>query len=68
MAPLKGLMDTLKNARYRAPEPVFCPSCKGHRIKLKESYGILPRTYRCEDCGYEGPFVLELEPEDEEPR
>ncbi|MFH2111966.1 MAG: hypothetical protein ABIJ47_11990 [Candidatus Bathyarchaeota archaeon] len=68
MAPLKGLMDTLKSTKYRAPNPVFCPNCRSHRVKLKESYGILPHTYRCEDCGYEGPLVLELEPEEEEPR
>lgn len=68
MKPLEGIMDTLRKARHRPPNPVFCPNCRSHKIKLKESYGILPRIYRCEDCGYEGPLVLELEPEEDEPR
>jgi hypothetical protein len=37
-------------------------------MRAVESYGILPRNYRCEDCGYQGPLTLELEPEEEEPR
>ena len=68
MALIKGLVDALKNARYRAPEPVFCPQCRSHKVKLKESYGILPRAYHCENCGYEGPLILELEPEEEDSR
>ena len=35
--------------------------------KLKESFGILPQMYHCENCDYEGPLILELEPEEEEP-
>jgi predicted RNA-binding Zn-ribbon protein involved in translation (DUF1610 family) len=68
MAPLKGLLDTLKSATFRPPNPVFCPNCRSHKVRLKESYGILPRCYRCEDCGYEGPLVLELEQGEEDPR
>ena len=68
MASLKGLIDTLKRTRHRTLKPVFCPNCRSHRVKLKESYGMLPPTYSCVDCGYEGTLVLELEPEEEEPR
>ena len=68
MALIKGMVDALKSARYRAPEPVFCPQCRSYKVKLKESYGILPRVYHCENCGYEGPLILELEPEEEDSR
>jgi predicted RNA-binding Zn-ribbon protein involved in translation (DUF1610 family) len=60
---LKGLSDRLFKVRHRAPTPVFCPKCKSHKIKLKESYGILPHVYKCNECGYEGHLVLELEEE-----
>ena len=39
--------------------------CNSPRIRLKESYGILPQIYHCEDCGYEGHVILELEPEED---
>ena len=63
MPGLKGLADKLFKVRHRAPRPVFCPNCRSHKIKLKESYGILPHVYRCSECGYEGSLVLELEEE-----
>jgi len=68
MGSLQGILDAFRSARHRAPSPVFCPNCKSHRMRTMESYGILPRSYRCEDCGYQGPLALELEPEEEEPR
>ncbi len=61
---IKGVLNTLKEARHSSPRPVFCPKCKSHRVRLKESYGILPHTYNCQDCGYEGTLVLELEIEE----
>lgn len=60
---LKGLADKLFKVRHRAPRPFFCPKCSSHKIKLKESYGILPQVYRCSECGYEGSLILELEEE-----
>ena len=63
MPGLKGLSDKLFKIRHRAPRPVFCPKCGGHKMKLKEGYGILPYMYRCTECGYEGPLVLEIEEE-----
>jgi predicted RNA-binding Zn-ribbon protein involved in translation (DUF1610 family) len=45
---------------------MFCPNCQSPKIKIRESYGILPQMYYCEECGYEGHLILELEPEDEE--
>ncbi len=36
-------------------------------MRSSESYGILPQKYVCDDCGYEGNIVLELEEEDPEP-
>lgn len=59
------IIEILKKSKHSSPKPVFCPSCNSPKIRLKESYGILPQLYHCENCGYEGTLVLELEPEDE---
>jgi len=63
---LDDILDILKKSKHQRPRPVFCPNCQSPKIKLKESYGILPQMYHCEKCGYEGPLILELEPEDSE--
>jgi len=63
---LKGLWETLKLVRHRKPQPKFCPKCKGHNIYPVSLFGILPTTYRCRDCGYEGVLVLEVDREPEE--
>ena len=67
MSRLKEIIDILKQSKHSILRPVFCPNCQSPKIKLKESYGILPQLYHCEDCGYEGTLILELEPEEEEP-
>ncbi|MBN2334042.1 hypothetical protein JXL21_00685 [Candidatus Bathyarchaeota archaeon] len=64
MPGLKGLKDTRFKVTHRTPKPVFCPVCRSHKVKIKESYGILPQMYHCEDCGYEGTLILELEEEE----
>jgi predicted RNA-binding Zn-ribbon protein involved in translation (DUF1610 family) len=61
---LDEIIEILKNSKYSSPRPVFCPKCHSPKIKLKESYGILPQIYHCEKCGYEGSLVLELESEE----
>ena len=61
------IIDILKKSKHSTPRPVFCPACESPKIKLKESFGILPQIYHCEECGYEGSLILELEPEEEEP-
>ena len=58
-----GLLETLRKVRHRSPQPIFCPKCHGHNIYAKQNFGLLPLTYRCRDCDYEGSIVLEIEPE-----
>lgn len=62
---LKGLWETLKQIRHQMPRPKFCPKCKGHNVYSNPTLGVLPTTYRCRDCGYEGPLVIEIDPEEE---
>jgi predicted RNA-binding Zn-ribbon protein involved in translation (DUF1610 family) len=60
---LKGILNAMRNVRYRGPEPVYCPNCRSTKIYPKANFGILPRYYQCKECGYEGFLVLEIEPE-----
>lgn len=67
MPRLDEIIDILKQSKHSTPRPVFCPKCQSSKIRLRESFGILPTMYHCEDCDYEGPLILELEPDEEEP-
>lgn len=60
---LRGLLETIKLIRHRRPRPKFCPKCKSHNIKPVSILGILPMSYKCRDCGYEGSIVLEIDSE-----
>jgi len=64
---LKGLWETLKQIRHRRPQPKFCPVCKGPNIYPTSTLGILPTTYKCRDCEYEGVLVLEVDQEPDGP-
>ena len=62
---LSGLKETLKQIKYRNPQPIFCPKCKSPELRSNNTFGILPQTYVCQVCGYEGPLFLELEETDD---
>jgi len=45
-----------------------CPRCGsvGIRLSSKLDVWLTPRRYVCNDCGYVGPIVLEIEESKEE--
>jgi len=68
---LREVLGGLKRKKPWEPTPKFCPRCGSPKIKVSSSfdvyprmYGLTPRQYVCEDCGYRGPIVLELEEEE----
>lgn len=68
---LREVLGGLKRKKLGEPTPKFCPRCCSSKIKVSSSfdvyprmYGLTPRQYVCEDCGYRGPIVLELEEEE----
>jgi predicted RNA-binding Zn-ribbon protein involved in translation (DUF1610 family) len=56
-------LDVLKDMKHAGPMPQVCPSCGSTRIRQHGSLNgwLLPAVYVCEDCGYTGKFVLELD-------
>ena len=63
MKPLKNVREVFKTLKHRKPTRIYCPRCASPKINLSNSLEIwlLPKKYLCENCGYLGPIVMELE-------
>jgi hypothetical protein len=63
-----GVGDVFKNIKHRKPTPIFCPRCASPKIALVSSLAVwlTPKQYFCENCGYTGIIVMELEKETEQ--
>ncbi|HDD69585.1 MAG TPA: hypothetical protein ENG19_00500 [Candidatus Bathyarchaeota archaeon] len=64
---LQNLREVLKTLKHRRPSKIYCPRCGSPKIHLSSSldYWLTPKKYFCENCGYTGPIVMELEKEEE---
>jgi len=64
---LKNLREVVKNLKHAQPTPKLCPRCHSPKLKLSSRFDIwlFPEQYICQNCGYKGPIVLELEKEEE---
>ena len=62
-----GVRDIFKNTKYRKPTQIYCPRCASPKIALSNSLAVwlTPKDYYCENCGYHGIIVMELEKVDE---
>ena len=68
MTKLDDIREVFKHAKHRTfPTQIYCPRCCSPKIKLASSLAIwlTPKEYYCEECGYIGIVVLELEKVDE---
>lgn len=65
MKPLKNVHEVFKTLKHRKPTRIYCPKCTSPKIGLSSSleYWLMPKKYVCENCGYIGPIVMELEEE-----
>ena len=66
---MSDFFDTVKNLKHSGPAPKICPACGSTKLKQQGSLSgwLLPAIYACEECGYVGGVVLELEDESERP-
>ncbi|MBS7621094.1 hypothetical protein KEJ32_03135 [Candidatus Bathyarchaeota archaeon] len=62
------MREVFRNLKRRGPSKIYCPKCGSPRIHLSSSlnYWLTPKKYVCEDCGYIGPIVMEIEKEENE--
>jgi predicted RNA-binding Zn-ribbon protein involved in translation (DUF1610 family) len=63
---LEDLREVFKTLKRRKPTKIYCPRCGSPRIHLSSSldYWLTPKKYVCDECGYKGPIVMELEKEE----
>jgi len=68
MKKLDGIREAFKTVKYRPPSQIFCPRCCSPNIRLNSSLAVwlTPKQYYCEDCGYVGIVVMELEKDETE--
>jgi predicted RNA-binding Zn-ribbon protein involved in translation (DUF1610 family) len=59
------LFNTIRNLKRDQHHLRICPKCGSAKIREVSSLGgwILPSRYVCDDCGYDGYLLLELEKE-----
>lgn len=63
--------DILRGLRWVSPSKnkiLLCPRCGSQNIRLSSKFDawLMPRRYVCDDCGYIGPIILEVDEEDGE--
>ena len=59
---LREVFKTLKHRGITEESKKYCPRCGNPKLKLKINWSIVPsQTYKCADCGYEGPIFMEKE-------
>jgi predicted RNA-binding Zn-ribbon protein involved in translation (DUF1610 family) len=63
---LQNIREVFKTLKYRKPSKIYCPRCGSPKIHLSSSldYWLTPKKYVCENCGYVGQIVMELEKEE----
>ncbi|MGB9714724.1 MAG: hypothetical protein ACPLZC_07110 [Candidatus Bathyarchaeales archaeon] len=63
---LEDLREVFKTLKRRKPTKIYCPRCGSPRIHLSSSldYWLTPKKYVCDECGYKGQIVMELEKEE----
>jgi len=68
MKKLDGFREVFKTVKHRKPVQIFCPRCASPKIHLSSSLDLwlTPKSYLCDECGYVGVIVMELDKEKEE--
>jgi transposase-like protein len=67
MKPLENIREVLKTVKHRKPSKIYCPRCCSPNIGLSSSLDLwlTPQKYICQNCGYIGSIIMELEKEEE---
>ena len=67
MKKTEGIRDVFKNVKHRKPTQIYCPRCASPKIQLSSSLAVwlTPKQYYCENCGYLGIIVMELEKDED---
>jgi len=68
MQRIKNLLRRFKHSDGSAERVLVCPRCGSTKVHLSSRLDawLTPKKYFCEDCGYVGPIIIELEKEEME--
>lgn len=60
---LRNMIKLLRELKHSKPSIIVCPKCGSTKIHLASRLDswLMPSIYVCDDCGYHGPIVMELE-------
>jgi len=63
---LQDIKEVLKTLSRSRPTKIYCPRCGSPEIHLSSSldYWLTPKKYMCQNCGYVGPIIMEVEKEE----
>jgi predicted RNA-binding Zn-ribbon protein involved in translation (DUF1610 family) len=63
---LRDMRDLFGTMKRRRPSKIFCPRCGSPEIHLSSSmdYWLTPKKYVCDNCGYYGILIMEVEKEE----
>jgi transposase-like protein len=66
---LENIHEVIRTLKHRKPSRIYCPRCCSPNINLHSSLDqwLTPPKYVCQQCGYTGPIIMELEKEQEKP-
>ena len=59
-------IETVKGLKYTGHTAYACPTCGSLKIRPAGSLSgwMTPAFYSCQECGYLGRVILEIEPDD----
>jgi len=62
---LRKLIKVFRELKHSKPSIIVCPKCGSTKIHLASRLDswLMPAIYVCDECGYHGPIVMELEEE-----
>jgi predicted RNA-binding Zn-ribbon protein involved in translation (DUF1610 family) len=62
---IRNIFNFIKDAKRKNPKQIVCPRCGSIKIKPYTSLSswLTPEEYLCEECGYKGSIILEVEKE-----
>jgi C4-type Zn-finger protein len=62
----KRLREVFQRPNMKKKANKICPVCGSPNLRLSSKFDIwlTPEQYVCENCGYKGPIVMEIDEEE----
>jgi len=60
---MNRFMEAVKSLKYTGHPTIACPSCGSFRINCVGSLSgwLTPAVYTCDECGYNGSLIIEVD-------